>query len=59
MIVGLELRLLQDLFNQYQNNESMAIIDEQGRILVDKDSTTIGTMFPYYDQLPKEDGSSL
>ncbi|MCY9661371.1 sensor histidine kinase [Paenibacillus chondroitinus] len=59
VIVGLELRLLQDLFNQYQNNESMVIIDEQGRILVDKDSTTIGTKFPYYDQLPREDGSSF
>lgn len=59
VIVGLDPRLLQDLFNQYHNNESMAIVDQQGRILVDKDSSTIGTIFPYYDQIPKEDGSSF
>lgn len=59
VIVGLDPRLLQELFNQYHNNESMAIIDQQGRILVDKDSSTIGTIFPYFDQTPKEDGSSF
>ena len=42
VIVGLELSALQQLFNQYKNNESMVIIDDQGRILVDKDSSTIG-----------------
>lgn len=59
VIVGLEPRDLQDLFNQYQNNEFMAIVDKQGRILVDKDSSTIGTQFPYFGQLPKEDGYSF
>lgn len=59
VIVGLELSTIQQLFNQYKNNESMVIIDDQGRILVDKDSSTIGTQFPYFDQLPAEDGSSF
>jgi two-component system sensor histidine kinase YesM len=59
VVVGLELSTIQQLFDQYKNNESMVIVDGQGRILVDKDSSTIGTIFPYYDQLPQEDGSSF
>ncbi|NOU73646.1 HAMP domain-containing protein [Paenibacillus sp. LMG 31458] len=59
VIVGMELSTIQQLFDQYKNNESMVIVDGQGRILVDKDSTTIGHPFPYYDQLPAQDGSSF
>ncbi|WP_261302928.1 cache domain-containing sensor histidine kinase [Paenibacillus andongensis] len=59
VVVGMELSTIQQLFDQYKNNESMVIIDGQGRILVDKDSTTIGRPFPYYDQLPAQDGSSF
>lgn len=59
VVVGLELSTIQQLFDQYKNNESMVIVDGQGRILVDKDSTAIGKPFPYYDQLPVQDGSSF
>ncbi|KRF44035.1 sensor histidine kinase [Paenibacillus sp. Soil787] len=59
VVVGLELSTIQQLFDQYKNNESMVIVDGQGRILVDKDSTAIGHPFPYYDQLPAQDGSSF
>ncbi|KQX56693.1 MULTISPECIES: sensor histidine kinase [unclassified Paenibacillus] len=59
VVVGLELSTIQQLFDQYKNNESMVILDGQGRILVDKDSSTIGKPFPYYDQLPVQDGSSF
>ncbi|MGO4270872.1 sensor histidine kinase, partial [Paenibacillus sp. TAF58] len=59
VVVGLELSTIQQLFDQYKNNESMVIVDGQGRILVDKDSTAIDHPFPYYDQLPTQDGSSF
>lgn len=59
VVVGMELSTIQQLFDQYKNNESMVIVDGQGRILVDKDSSTIGNPFPYYDQLPAQDGSSF
>ncbi|OPH59677.1 hypothetical protein BC351_19540 [Paenibacillus ferrarius] len=59
VIVGLEMNTLQQLFDQYKNNESMVIIDQNGRIIVDKDSDKIGTQFAYQDQLPPEDGSSF
>ncbi|KRF07141.1 hypothetical protein ASG89_17490 [Paenibacillus sp. Soil766] len=59
VIVGLEMTPLQQLFNKYEKTESMAIIDEQGRILVDRDNSTIGQAFPYYDQLPDQDGSAF
>ncbi|NOU63091.1 HAMP domain-containing protein [Paenibacillus sp. LMG 31461] len=59
VIVGLELNALQDLFAQYKENETMVIIDEKGRVLVDKDSSHIGTQFANYDQLPSEEGSSF
>ncbi|GGI46992.1 sensor histidine kinase [Paenibacillus marchantiophytorum] len=59
VIVGLEMNTLQQLFDQYKNNESMVIIDQNGRIIVDKDSDKIGTQFAYQDQLPQEDGSSF
>ncbi|WNR44138.1 cache domain-containing sensor histidine kinase [Paenibacillus roseipurpureus] len=59
VIVGLEMTALQQLFNQYENNESMMIIDGRGRILVDRDNSMIGKLFPYYDQLPAENGSSF
>ncbi|MEC0231633.1 cache domain-containing sensor histidine kinase [Paenibacillus alba] len=59
VVVGLEMNTLQQLFDQYKNNESMVIIDQNGRIIVDKDSDKIGTQFAYQDQLPPEDGSSF
>ncbi|CAN7742833.1 histidine kinase [Paenibacillus sp. LjRoot153] len=59
VIVGLELDVLQDFFAQYQDNESMVIIDENGRVLVDKDSSQIGKPFMYYDQLSTEEGSTF
>lgn len=59
VIVGLETSVLQKLFAQYEDNESMVIIDAQGTILVDKDVSRIGKPFAYYDQLPAEEGSSF
>ncbi|OCT11503.1 hypothetical protein A8709_07500 [Paenibacillus pectinilyticus] len=59
VIVGLDPSALQKLFAQYEDNESMVVIDAQGKILVDKDSSRIGKPFAYYDQLPTEDGSSF
>lgn len=59
VIVGLEPSVLQNLFAQYEDKESMVIIDAQGKILVDKDSSQIGKPFAYYDQLPPEEGSSF
>jgi two-component system sensor histidine kinase YesM len=59
VIVGLEPSVLQKLFAQYEDKESMVIIDAQGRILVDKDSSQIGKPFAYYDQLPPEEGTSF
>jgi two-component system sensor histidine kinase YesM len=59
VIVGLEPSVLQKLFAQYEDNESMVIIDAQGKILVDKDSSQIGKPFAYYDQLPPEEGTSF
>ncbi|UKS25367.1 histidine kinase [Paenibacillus sp. HWE-109] len=59
VVVGLEMNTLQQLFDQYKNNESMVIIDQNGRIIVDKDSDKIGTQFAYQNQLPPEDGSSF
>ncbi|CAH1228670.1 hypothetical protein PAECIP111891_06324 [Paenibacillus allorhizoplanae] len=59
VIVGLELNVLQNLFAQYKENETMVIIDEHGRILVDQDTSRIGTQFANYDQLPTEEGSSF
>ncbi|OAS14678.1 cache domain-containing sensor histidine kinase [Paenibacillus oryzisoli] len=59
VIVGLETSVLQKLFAQYEDNESMVIIDTQGKILVDKDLSRIGKPFAYYDQLPTEEGSSF
>ncbi|CAN7239163.1 cache domain-containing sensor histidine kinase [Paenibacillus sp. LjRoot56] len=59
VIVGLEPSVVQKLFAQYEDNESMVIIDAQGKILVDKDSSQIGKPFAYYDQLPPEEGTSF
>ncbi|RTE00749.1 cache domain-containing sensor histidine kinase [Paenibacillus whitsoniae] len=59
VIVGLEMSELQQLFSQYEGKESIVIIDESGKILVDKDSTTIGQTFPYLEQLNHEDGTSF
>ncbi|MGO4497386.1 sensor histidine kinase [Paenibacillus sp. 2RAB27] len=59
VIVGLEMTPLQQLFNQYEKTESMAIIDGQGRIIVDQDNSTIGQSFPYYDQLPDENEAAF
>lgn len=59
VIVGLEPSVLQKLFAQYEDNESMVIIDAQGKILVDKDSSRIGKPFTYFDQLPPEEGTSF
>ncbi|MDR6553474.1 sensor histidine kinase [Paenibacillus qinlingensis] len=59
VIVGLELSVLQNLFAQYKENETMVIIDENGRILVDQDTSRIGTQFANFDQLPSEEGSSF
>nr|WP_246320382.1 sensor histidine kinase [Paenibacillus qinlingensis] len=59
VIVGLELNVLQNLFAQYKENETMVIIDENGRILVDQDTSRIGTQFANFDKLPSEEGSSF
>ncbi|MGG1518021.1 sensor histidine kinase [Paenibacillus oryzisoli] len=59
VIVGLEMGGLQQLFRQYEGKESMVIIDDTGKILVDKDSSTIGQPFPYLEQLGEEEGTSF
>lgn len=56
VVVSLEMDAIQELFDLYKANESMVIIDREGRILVDKDYSTIGQIFPYHDQLPQDNG---
>lgn len=59
VIVSSEMDAFQQLFDQYKANEVMVIIDRQGRVVVDKDYSSIGTPFPYYDQLPTSDSFSF
>lgn len=59
VIVNLEMGPIQELFDQTKANETMLIIDREGRILVDKDFSSIGTFFPHYDQLPTDNRVSF
>jgi two-component system sensor histidine kinase YesM len=59
VVVSLEMDAIQKLFDQYKANEAMVIIDSQGQIVVGKDSNSIGTLFPYFDQLSAVDRVSF
>ncbi|KIL40698.1 hypothetical protein SD70_11460 [Gordoniibacillus kamchatkensis] len=59
VIVSLEMDPIQQVFEQYKAIEAMALIDRQGRILADKDYSTVGTTFPYFDRLPTDDQASF
>ncbi|SFK81620.1 two-component system, sensor histidine kinase YesM [Paenibacillus sp. 1_12] len=59
VIVSSEMDAFQQLFDQYKANEVMVIIDRQGRVVVDKDYSSIGTPFPYFEQLPTSDSFSF
>ncbi|MCU6795102.1 sensor histidine kinase [Paenibacillus sp. WQ 127069] len=59
VIVSSEMDNFQQLFDQYKADEVMVIIDRQGHVVVDKDYSSIGTTFPYYDQLPTSNSFSF
>ncbi|RAU92254.1 sensor histidine kinase [Paenibacillus sp. YN15] len=59
VIVSVEMDVIQRLFAQSKTNETMLLVNRNGQVLVDRDSSTIGTPFPYYDKLPQDGGVSF
>ncbi|WP_079912756.1 sensor histidine kinase [Paenibacillus sp. 32352] len=59
VVVSLEMDSIQRLFDQYQANDSMMIIDGAGKIVIDKDSSKIGQPFPYFAELPSDNQVSF
>lgn len=54
VIVSLETDTTQRLFHQFTSNESMLLVDLNGRILVDKEMSRVGEVFPHAGELPAD-----